>query len=450
VSRLSTFKRAFASTLGFNVIARGLSAITLVVLLRALPTEDFAFIVLMLNVGQFLGGAATGGLRLRYARLEAERVSRGEDEPSAFHSTLMTGSALVVGVAIVGFLIATILDIGQGSGERITFALLGTGFTLASASVEMAIYHYQAQLAFVRAGVIEVLRNGLILVVAVVAWAGVLDSGDGVGLGFDVTLGVLALATSLPVALATRGAVRGKDGRFGFGKETVALTFYSLASAGWAFLDIFLVAALLDATAVASYGAALRYMSLVTGPVPALIAILRVRTSQHDMVDSRYAQREMLNRWFRQTFWPAAVLIGSAAVASIWLIPVLDNGRYPESVPIFQIFLALAFVQYVVLPATGLLIAQKRYSTIGWVNVVAVVVNVAAAVIAAPTVGVIGVAICGSSIGIGQTLAVVYLAIRSNPGPERPPAEVEAIDQALVNAWSGEVDVPSPSPGDDD
>lgn len=450
MSRLSTFKKAFASTLGFNVVARGMSAITLIVLLRALSTEDFAFIVLLLNVGQFLGGAATGGLRLRYSRLEAERVSRGEEEPSAFHSTLITGSVLVIGVAVVGLLIASVLGVGHGSSERIRFALLGTGFTLASASVEMAIYHYQAQLSFVRAGVIEVLRNGLILFVAVVAWAGILDTGDGVGLGFDLTLGVLAVATSLPLALATRGAVRGKDGRFGFGRETAALTFYSLASAGWAFLDIFLVAGLLDATAVASYGAALRYMSLVTGPVPALIAILRVRTSQHDMIDSRYAQREMLNRWFRQTFWPAAVLIGGAAVASIWLIPILDNGRYPESVPIFQIFLALTFVQYVVLPATGLLIAQQRYSTIGWVNVIAVVINVAAALVAAPTVGVIGVAICGSVIGIGQTLAVVWLAVRSNPGPEPPIEEVEADNAALISAWSGELDVPpSHGRGDD-
>jgi O-antigen/teichoic acid export membrane protein len=449
VSRLSTFRKAFASTLGFNVIARGLSAITLIVLLRALSTEDFALIVLLLNVGQFLGGAATGGLRLRYARLEAERVSRGEDEPSAFHSTLMTGSFLVVGVAVIGFAITSILGLGQDSGERLTFTLLATGFTLASASIEMAIYHYQAQLAFVRAGLIEVLRNGLILFVAVIAYAGILDSGDGVGLGFDLTLGALALVTSLPLALATRGAVRGKDGRFGFGKETAALTFYSLASAGWAFLDIFLVAGLLDATAVASYGAALRYMSLVTGPLPALIAILRVRTSQHDMVDSRFAQREMLNRWFRQTFWPAAVLIGGSALGSIWLIPLLDNGRYPESVPIFQIFLALAFVQYVFLPATGLLIAQKRYSTIGWVNVVAVAVNVGAALIAAPTVGVIGVAICGSTVGIAQTLAVVYLAIRSNPGPEPSIAEVEADNAALVSAWSGEMDAPPASLDDD-
>lgn len=102
VGRLSTFKRGFASTLGLNVVARGMSALTLVILLRALSTSDFAFVVLLLSVGQFLGSAATGGVRLRYARLEAERVSRGHEDPSAFHSTVLTGNGLVVAAGILG------------------------------------------------------------------------------------------------------------------------------------------------------------------------------------------------------------------------------------------------------------------------------------------------------------------------------------------------------------
>ena len=51
VGRLSTFKRGFASTLGFNLMGRGMSALTLVVLLRALDTPNFAFVVLLMSVG---------------------------------------------------------------------------------------------------------------------------------------------------------------------------------------------------------------------------------------------------------------------------------------------------------------------------------------------------------------------------------------------------------------
>jgi O-antigen/teichoic acid export membrane protein len=439
INRLSTFKRGFASTLGLDILARGMSALTLVILLRALTTEDFAFIVLLLNVGQFLGSAATGGIRLRYARLEAERISRGHEEPSAFHATLLSGNGLVVAAGILGFAAASVLGVGNDPGERLVFALVGTAYTLATASVEMAIFHYQAQLAFVRAGLIQVVRAAVVLVLAVGAAVGLFQSGVAVGLAFALGVGVVALVVALPLALATRGAERGRDGRFGFGRETVALTLYSLASAGWAYLDIFLVAALLTDVDVASYGAALRYISIVMGPVPALIAVLRVRTSQHDMVDSEGARRDMLARWVRQTILPAIVLIGGAAVAATWAIPLIDGGRYPLSVPIFQVLVALSLVQYILLPAPGLLIAQKRYTTLAWVNLCAVAVNITAAAIAAPLVGVVGVAVAGTVVGMGQAAAVVYLALR----PKEPdgalglPAEAPAEQVELAGGEKG-------------
>jgi O-antigen/teichoic acid export membrane protein len=419
VGRISTFKRGFASTLVLDVIARGMSALTLVILLRALSTRDFAFVVLLLNVGQFLGSAATGGIRLRYTRLEAERISRGHEEPSAFHSTLISGSALVILAAVLGVAIASVLGVGKDPGERLVFAALGTAFTLGTASVEMAIFHYQAQLAFVRAGVIQVIRAAVILVLALGATVGLLESGNAVGVAFAIGVCLVAAIVALPIALSTRGAERGRDGRFGFGRETIALTLYSLASAGWAYLDIFLVAALLNDTAVASYGAALRYISIIMGPVPALIAILRVRTSQHDMVDSEQARRDMMGRWVKQTLLPAVVVIGAGAIAALWLIPFIDGGKYPLSVPIFEVLLAVTFVQYLLLPAPGLLIAQKRYTTLAWVNVSAVVVNVIAATIAAPLIGVVGVAVAGTVVGIGQALAVVHLALRRTDNPSQ-------------------------------
>jgi O-antigen/teichoic acid export membrane protein len=408
-----------------DVLARGMSALTLIVLLRALPTSDFAFVVLLLNVGQFLGSAATGGIRLRYTRLEAERVSRGHEDPSAFHWTLLSGSGLVVAAGVLGLAGATALGVGKDESERLVFAALGTAFTLGMASVEMAIFHYQAQLAFIRAGIIQVARSAVILLLALGATVGLLKTGAAVGLAFAIGVVAVALVVALPVALSTRGAVRARDGRFGFGRETAALTLYSLASAGWAYLDIFLVAALLNDVAVASYGAALRYISIVMGPVPALIAVLRVRTSQHDMVDSDDARRDLLARWVRQTLWPAIAVVGAAAIAAAWAIPLLDGGRYPLSVPIFQVLLVQSFVTYVLLPSPGLLIAQKRYTTLAWVNALAVVINIAAAAVAASLVGVVGVAVAGTVVSMGQVGAVVYLALQRQEEPSsKPPAEV--------------------------
>jgi O-antigen/teichoic acid export membrane protein len=415
VKRLSQFKRGFLSTFVLDVAARAMSALTLILLLRTLSVSDFAFVVLLLNVGQFLGSAATGGIRLRYTRLEAERVSRGHAEPSAFHATLLSGSGLIVAAGVLGLAGATVLGLGEDAAERLAFIAIATAFTLGSAAIEMAVFHYQAQLAFARAGLIQIARGAVLLVVAGLATAGLLESGEAIGLYFALGVGAVALVFAAPLAFSTRGAGRGLEGRFGFGRETAALTLYSMASAGWAYLDLFLVAALLDDVAVAAYGAALRYVSIVMGPVPAMVSVLRVRTAQSDMIDSDEAQIEMMKRWARQTALPTLAILGLAAIVAIWAIPLVDGGRYPDSVPIFQVLLLTAFAQFVTLPNSSLLIAQERYTSLAWVNTAAVLVNVAVATLAAELFGVVGIAVAGALVTIAQVSTVTFLA--ANPPP---------------------------------
>ncbi|HYP54676.1 MAG TPA: hypothetical protein VEQ41_00020 [Solirubrobacterales bacterium] len=421
MSRLSRFKRGFASTFALDVVARGMSALTLILLLRALAVEDFAFIVLQLNVGRFLGSAATGGVRLRYTRLEAERISRGQGTPTAFHATLLSGSGLIAAAGVLGLAIATALGIGD-TEERLAFVALGTAFTLGSAGVELAAFHHQARLAFARAGLIQVARAVVQLAVAVVATFGLLESGIAVGLYLTIATCLVAAIVAGPPAIATRGATHGKEGRFGFGRETAALTLYSLASAGWEYLGLFLVAALLDDVAVAAYGAALRYVSIVIGPVPAMVSVLRVRTAQSDLIDSEEAQVAMMKRWARQAGPPTAAILALAAVAAIWVIPFLDAGRYPDSVPIFQVLMVVAFAQLVTLPNSSLLIAQERYTALAWVNSAAVVVNLVLAVLGAELFGVVGIAAAVALTTLGQVTVVTFLAAHPPPRPAAAPA----------------------------
>jgi O-antigen/teichoic acid export membrane protein len=435
VKRLSRFKRGFVSTFVLDVVARGMSALTLILLLRTLSVGDFAFVVLLLNIGQFLGSAATGGIRLRYARMESERISRGHDAPSAFHATLLSGSMLILAAGVLGLAVATVLGLGNDVGERLAFVAIGTVFTLGSAAIEMAIYHHQAQLAFLRAGLIQVTRGVVLLAVAGLATAGLLESGEAVGLYFAIGVGAVALVVAAPLALATRKATGGLEGRFGFGRESAALTLYSIASAGWAYLDLFLVAALLDDTAVAAYGAALRYISIAMGPVPAMITVLRVRTSQSDMIDSDEAQIAMMKRWAKQTAPLAVAILGLVAIAAIWAIPLVDGGRYPDSVPIFQVLLVSAFAQLITLPNTSLLLAQRRYTTLGWVNAAAVCVNVVVATISAELFGVVGIAVAGALVTIVQVSTVTLLA--ANPPLRDPTPIVETGVSGQTSAGGG-------------
>src|SRR5262249_6057662 len=150
--------------------------------------------------------------------------------------------------------------------------------------------------------------------------------------GFSVAMVALALVVCLPVLGPPAGVAL--EPRLGFGAESGWLTVYNLVSAGFTTVDVFIVAAILSRTDVASFGASQRYLAIALGAAPALLAVFRVRTVQTDVLDSGEAQRRLMLDWARRV----APVIGAGVVLGVLaapaLVPVVDGGRYPDSVPI--------------------------------------------------------------------------------------------------------------------
>ena len=420
-STKGVFRRGFSATFAFDVAGRGLSAIVTVLLVRSLRVESFAYIVLFINVGQFAGSAATGGMRMRYMRTEAERVSRGIDEPSSFFVALAGSVALIASGAALAFLLVTVIGAGGSLAERSTFVGLVALFTAGHAGVELAMYHHQAHLHFRKAGTLGLMRNAAMFLVAVMVAIGLLRDGEAIALWMALTVLTLAVAACAPRAWATRRSRVGMEGRLGFGAESNWLTFYYVVGAGFAYINIFLVAALLDDEAVASFGAALRYLAIVMGPYPALLAVLRVRTSQHDVVDSPRVQVEMLMDWLRRAAPPVLAGLAVVAIAAPFDIPLIDDGRYPDSITILQLQLVGAFVVYATLPSSNLLMSQKRYRLLAIVYGTALVLDAIAAVIAGELGGVIAMAAVAGIATAAMYATVAWLALRPGASPRIRP-----------------------------
>jgi O-antigen/teichoic acid export membrane protein len=417
--RLSTFRRGFASTFALNVIARGLSAIATVLLVRSLSVDSFAYVVLFLNVGQFAGSALTGGMRMRYMRVEAERVSRGSPEPTGFALAWAASMALVFGVAALCLVVVRLLDPSASGEDPMLFVALATALTTGYASVELAVYHFQAHLRFMRAGTIDVARGAAMLAAALVASFGLISSGPMVAAATAGAVLVIAMIACLPLARSTLrsrplSAIAGD-----FGRESGWLTCYFLASAGFSYATIFAVAALFDDQAIASYGAALRYISIVFGPFPALMAVLRVRTAQQDIVDSTTLQLRMLANWVRRAGPPVALVLGLAAAAAPVVIPIVDDGRYPESVAIFQLLLISAFFEYATMPGPNLLLSQRRYKLLAGVYALALLAQLLAIAVAS-FAGVIAVAAASTAVRSVILVMIAYLATKVHPRAQAP------------------------------
>jgi O-antigen/teichoic acid export membrane protein len=412
MKKLSTFRRGFISTLVLDMGGRGLTALATIGFIRALGVGSFAYLVLFLNIGQFAGIGLTGGIRMRYMRTEAERVSRGEGTTTGFGMAAAVSMLLVCAACSLGLAFVLIFNTGGGVDSRLLFVALTAAYTAAYSAVELAIFHNQAHLKFVRAGLLGVGRGAAIIAVAIAAAIGFIGSGPATAAAVSGTLMLWAAVVCLPLlreAIAKPGrTVLGKD----FGREAIWLSLFYLASAGFAYADIFVVAGFLNDNSVASYGAALRYIAIIIGPLPALVAVIRVRTSQGDVVDSPGKQTDMLVSWVRRSLAPGTAIIALAAIAAPFVIPLLDGGRYPDSIPIFEVMLIATYVDYLTLPAPNLMMARGRYALLACFYVSALAVQLALASSAAVISGVVAVAAVASVVGGLEAAGIAYLAVR--------------------------------------
>jgi O-antigen/teichoic acid export membrane protein len=407
-----TFRRGFATTFAVDLLTKALAATTVIVLIRGLSVSSYAYVTLFLTIASFAGSAAGGGVRTRYLREEAERVSRGTASSThdAFIVSLCKGTLLIASIGVLAFPVVRFAGLGSEFAGPTALVAFATAFAAGFAAAELGIARYQARKRFVAAGAIGVARAAALLA----ASAMIVVTRD------DVTATSLWLVASMVIVglvVAWMGA-RGPglrtllQARPSLNSEEAWLSVYYVGAAGFAYVDVMVAGALLTGDQVATLGASLRYLALIQTPIAALGAILRVRTSQFDLVDHAVNQRAMMLRWLRRTALPTALLVGLALALAPALIPQVDGGKYPGSIIVLQIFLITAFTAYTTAPAASILMAQRRYPFLASVYLAGLLLNLVGDIAVAPRFGVVGIAVVSSVIYVAIDMTLTASALR--------------------------------------
>jgi O-antigen/teichoic acid export membrane protein len=413
-----SFRRGFATTFALDVITKVITAVTIVVLIRGLSVSSYAYVTLFLTVAQFAGSAAAGGVRTRYLREEAERLSRGGDpcRDEAFFVSLLKATVLIFGIGACSLPLAHIAGLGSGFAEAAGLVIFATAFAAGFAAAELAIARYQARRRFAAAGGVAVARAAALLAASVM----ILITREDTLLITAWLVAAVVIVGALSTGTATWNGVSLHRPLHAsrFSTEEIWLSLYYVVAAGFAYVDVMVAAALLSDYEVAALGAALRYLAIVQSPIPALGAILRVRTAQVDLIESASGQRVLILAWLRRTVLPAALFVATVFVLAPMIIPKVDDGKYPDSVEVLQIFLVIAFSAYVTAPGVSILMTQRRYRVLFGVYAVGLLVNLAGDVALAPQFGVIGIAVVSSSVYLAIDLMLITQALRYARGKQ--------------------------------
>src|SRR5436190_8210608 len=221
------FRRGFAATLGLDLVTKVLAAASVIVLVRGLSVSHYPYTTLFLTFAQFAGGAATGGVRTRYLREEAERISRASTakREGAFAAAFLKSTILLLVAGAIAVPVAELVGLGQEFGGGTYLVVFSTLFAVGFAATELTMAHYQAQKRFFTAGILSVVR-GAALVVASLMIVVTSETYASIGLWFVAAMLGVGVATAAPIAHASLSNVRGAFRLARFDREETWLSLY--------------------------------------------------------------------------------------------------------------------------------------------------------------------------------------------------------------------------------
>ncbi len=152
--------------------------------------------------------------------------------------------------------------------------------------------------------------------------------------------------------------------------------------------DIFMLGLLGDDNMLATYGSAFRYYSILS------LALGSVHVVLLPLIQKASNDRELLALFARHRrviiiFVPAVVIAGWFAQ---WLIPLIDNGKYPGAVSAFRILCVSAIISFAFSPHVNLVMRFERFRFLFVLICIALVLNVAMNILLIPQFGAAGVA----------------------------------------------------------
>ncbi|MDZ4730671.1 MAG: polysaccharide biosynthesis C-terminal domain-containing protein [Xanthomonadales bacterium] len=395
-----------------DLASKILLGLTWLLLIRYLPTEEFALLTLATSVAtvasQMLGSSIN--------RIYILDNTAGSVDPAPL-VTFQAAALLLLGIA--GLLFSDALP---GVIYLLT-VLLALGMLLSDFGKTM----YQKQLRFSAFSFIELARAALVSTALIVllmrygnevrTWQVIAVQAAALGL---LSLIVISRHINLREALNLQHGMDLLKPVFGNGHGYLFAYFFALAFFSQA--DIFLIKVLSDQETLASFGSASRYYQLLSLALGAVHAVFLPTMQQ---LASRAAVDDFFTRHFRMLL-AFAPLVGICALAAPWVLPWIDLGRYPDAVPTFQILCLSAIISFAFSPHVNLVFTHRRFRFLLVLIVLALAVNIVLGVLLIPSYGGQGAAVATLIASACVTVPIFILSRKlrqppaADPGHDQP------------------------------
>lgn len=341
--------KAVLQVLFFDLIAKVLLGAATILLIRYTPEQEYATYTFALSLSTLLSQTVSSTFNRIYII--------GYDQ---FHARQKSSAFLWLQMWSLGAVSVVLLPLAPPLGMVFVFAAALAAANCLSEYCKTAL---QQEKRFLRYSMTE-LGRAVAVAASVFALVAIYDhnlSADGILLSQAMAVGVLFIIL-FRGRIVMAGAVRIRSvGRLATNiaaGEYKWLLGYFLALALFGQVDVLMLRVLADDAALASYGAAFRYYSLLSLALAAVHAVLLPVIRQ---LKSTEEIRRILVQHRRLTFAfiPAVFLVGWTAQ---WLLPWIDLGKYPQSVDVFRVLCASAVISFAFSPHVNMIMRYERFA----------------------------------------------------------------------------------------
>ena len=139
--------------------------------------------------------------------------------------------------------------------------------------------------------------------------------------------------------------------------------------------DVVLVNHLLDSGAVADYGVALKYYTLLLTLQASLTTVFRIQTASKDMIDDQNMRARFSMDWIRSTWKFILLISGSMLIFAAPVMNFLNGKEYMNAIPAFRVFVLGATISYLFAPNTAVMMSAKKHKLLCLYSIIGLIIN---------------------------------------------------------------------------
>lgn len=377
----------YAKVYYFDIVAKFFAALISIIIIRTLSVIDYSEYTYFFSISSFVSGILGSGIGLAYTSYAVELREEKENADALLYESLKK----VLFVAYPAISVICFLGILYFVGGSYNTLMFGILYGMLLSFNQINIVFFQARKQYVTAGVVSniksILLSVMLALVMVNEWGNLL-------IVYVVYIISIVGSIAFTEHMIGRMTINAKSEKCDKNllkymvKDSVWTILYMLVISAFNQVDVMMLKTFSNEIAVANYGVAYKYYTLVISLLPAIQVVLRVNSSGIEMRNAVDRKMRVLS-WLKKSTPLSFLLLIIGIMGANILFPYINGEQYNDAIVAFNVLMVGASLSYITAPNVSIMVGAKKQKILFLLSICSFLINVVGNYIFIPIGGIV-------------------------------------------------------------